>query len=108
MNEKKWFEVSRKGLKQLQEGKPKEFVVRELIQNAWDEDISKCYVTIIQKDGTANILVEDDCPEGFKDITHAFTLFAPTCKRSDPQKRGRFNIGEKQVLAICRHAIVKT
>ena len=32
-----WFEVDKDGLRQLQEGKDKRYLLRELIQNAWDE-----------------------------------------------------------------------
>lgn len=109
MKNNNWFEVSREGLRQLQAGKSKEFVVRELIQNAWDEDSSICYLdTEYQNGGVAKIVIEDDSPEGFKDISHAFTLFAPTYKRDNPEKRGRFNIGEKQVLAVCLEAEIST
>lgn len=105
---KSWFEVSRAGLRQLQEGKPKHFVARELIQNAWDESIKTCEVTAAWKDGVANLLVVDDSPEGFRNLADAFTLFAPTYKRADPQKRGRFNIGEKQALSVCESARITT
>jgi len=108
MKSKNWFEVSQEGLKQLQAGKSKDFVVRELIQNAWDEDISTCGLSTSYEKGMAHITVEDDSPEGFKDIAHAFTLFAPTYKRKNPEKRGRFNIGEKQILAICKEAVIST
>ena len=108
MNNRNWFEVSREGLKQLQAGKPKDFVVRELIQNAWDENVSVCHLNSSYENGMAHIEVEDDSPEGFRDITHAFTIFAPTYKRKDPEKRGRFNIGEKQILAICEEAVIAT
>lgn len=103
-----WFEVDRKGLKALQEGKPKSFILRELVQNAFDEDITECYVDIKKDKRDVTITVEDDSPEGFKDITHAYTLFADTYKRRDPTKRGRFNLGEKQVFAICDFCMVET
>jgi len=108
MNNKKWFEVSKEGLRQLWAGKPKDFIIRELVQNAWDENISKCSFTSEWQNGIAYLVMEDDSPEGFKDITHAFTLFAPTYKRLVPEKRGRFNVGEKQVLAMCKEAVVST
>ncbi len=103
-----WFEVSKKGLRELQEGKPKHFIARELIQNAWDEDTKKCEFACHFSDGLAEIIVADDSPEGFRDIADAFTLFAPTYKRANPEKRGRFNIGEKQVLALCESARIET
>ena len=105
-----WFNVDRKGLAQLQKGKPKTFIVNELVQNAFDENITVCDVLIQFKKETQEILIQvvDDNPEGFKDITHAYTLFADTYKRRDPTKRGRFNLGEKQVIAICNYAQVRT
>ena len=108
MEHKNWFDVSREGLRQLQEGKPKFFILRELVQNAWDEDIEECRVITGWCKGTADITVTDDSPNGFRDLADAFTLFAPTYKRADPSKRGRFNLGEKQVLALARFAQIKT
>lgn len=103
-----WFEVSKEGLKQLQLGKPKHYVARELIQNAWDEEIKVCKFNSEWKNGIAYLSVEDDSPEGFKNLRDAFTLFAPTSKRANPEKRGRFNLGEKQALAICEKAEIET
>ena len=103
-----WFEVSKEGLKQLQLGKPKHYIVRELVQNAWDEETKVCRLEMKYSGSIATISVEDDSPEGFRDIRDAFTLFAPTHKRKDPTKRGRFNIGEKQALSICEEAVIAT
>ena len=105
-----WFEVDRKGLAQLQAGKPKTFIVNELVQNAWDEDITLCGIRFKYDldNKLLTITVQDDSPEGFKNITHAYTLYADTYKRRDPTKRGRFNLGEKQVIALCETAIVET
>jgi hypothetical protein len=106
-----WFEVDRDGLRQLLEGRDKSFVVRELVQNAWDEPgVTRCDVTLEPIPGrpAARLVVEDDAPEGFYDLRHAYTLYARTRKRPDPSKRGRFNLGEKQVLALCRNARIVT
>jgi len=106
-----WFEVDRDGLRQLLEGKDKSFVVRELVQNAWDEPgVTCCNVTIEMMPGkrAARLMVEDDAPEGFHDLTHAYTIFARTRKRASPEARGRFNLGEKHVLALCREARIAT
>ena len=108
MQKKNWFEVDVEGLKELQETKPKHYVLRELVQNSWDEKVTKCVVSTEWKIGTAYIRVEDDSPEGFKDIKDAFTLFKHTAKRANPEQRGRFNMGEKQAIALCDKAIVKT
>jgi len=106
--DKDWFKASKEGLAALVAGKPKSFILRELVQNAWDEDITTCNVDIKYKGGMVELTVEDDSPEGFCDIDHAYTLFADTYKRSDFKKRGRFNTGEKYALSLCDKAIIKT
>jgi len=107
---KTWFEVDKDGFKELQLGKSKAYILRELIQNAWDENITKCSVkTRFDSDHyIARISVEDDAPEGFKDLRDSFTLFRHTDKRQDATKRGRFNIGEKQVIALSESAVIRT
>ena len=103
-----WFEVDRKGLAALQAGKPKSYVIRELVQNALDEDIKECIVSIRQSSGIGIISVEDDNPEGFLNLQDAYTLFRHTRKRGNPEQRGRFNLGEKQVFSICSEAVIET
>jgi hypothetical protein len=85
------FEVDVKGLRQLQEGKPKWFVIRELLQNAMDEEITRCGIYMRYEHGKAHITVEDDSPIGFRDLADAYTLFKDTYKRTNVKKRGRFN-----------------
>lgn len=104
------FEVDREGLRKLLERKGKEFVLYELIQNAWDQNVREVYVSFTKSPGSrlANIVVEDDDPEGFADLTHAYTLFAESAKKSNPRQRGRFNIGEKLVIAVCEESRIVT
>jgi hypothetical protein len=53
--------------------------------------------------------VEDDSPVGFRDLSHASTLFAESDKKGSATLRGRFNFGEKLALACCDMAeIVST
>ena len=75
---KNWFEVDRHGLAQILERKGKEFVLFELIQNGWDEPgVTKVSVTLDYLGrNKARLVVEDDAPDGFKELSHAFTLFA--------------------------------
>lgn len=106
-----WFEVSRGGLRQLLEGKDKSYILRELVQNAFDEPgVTCCKIMLTPVSGRSlvQVEVEDDAPEGFYDMAHAWTLFAHTRKRKDASKRGRFNLGEKEVLAICEEAKIVT
>lgn len=112
-----WFEVDKDGLAKLLERKGKAFAVLELIQNAWDAvESSKSNITrnvqisITPVPGRAlsRLVVSDDHPDGFSDLRHSFTLFADTAKRTDPEQRGRFNLGEKLVLALCETACIKS
>src|SRR5213594_1400408 len=107
---KNWFEVDKQGLAKILERRGKEFALFELIQNGWDEPgVTKVSVTLeSQGRNRARLVVEDDAPEGFKDLSHAFTLFTNSAKKSNPEQRRRFNLGEKLVLAISDEVTICT
>jgi hypothetical protein len=105
------FAVSKSGLRKLLDRRGPSLAVTELIQNAWDEDVSTVLVTlepVSGRRGRQRLVVEDDDPEGFTDLSHAYTLFAESEKRHDPTRRGRFNLGEKFVIALCEEATIAT
>lgn len=110
-NQSGWFDVDRTGLEKILARRGIEFAVFELIQNAWDEaGVTRVDVTL-QADGvrgTAALIVTDNAPEGFKDLRHAYTLFAESEKKKNAEQRGRFNIGEKLVLSRCKWAEITT
>jgi hypothetical protein len=101
---KPWFEVDPDGLRQLLARKDPVFVLYEILQNAWDENTTRVEVEIMDGCGDVGFRVTDDNPSGFRNLDEAHTLFAPSSKKADPEKRGRFNLGEKLVLACCREA----
>jgi hypothetical protein len=105
-----WFNVDKAGLAKLLERRRKEFVVFELIQNAWDQNVTRVDITLSKQPGTryARLRVEDDDPDGFSNLTHSFTLFADSDKKGNTRQRGRFNLGEKLVIAICDEAEIRT
>jgi hypothetical protein len=104
-----WFEVDKKGLGKLLAKRGKKFILFELLQNAWDEQSTLVRATLERSEGrNYTLTVEDDNPFGFANLAHAFTLFAESGKKADAQKRGRFNLGEKLVLAICRDARISS
>jgi predicted metal-dependent hydrolase len=105
-----WFSVNKEGLSKILERKGKTFLLLELIQNAWDQNVSTVKVQInpIKNSQKIEFIVEDDDPNGFQDLSHAYTLFAESNKKNNPEKRGRFNLGEKLVLALCESASIKT
>src|ERR1044071_6394640 len=95
---KQWFDVDKIGLSKQAEKHGKGRLVGELVQNALDEPgVTQIAVTLTLIPGRplAELAVEDDAPEGFRDLPHAYTLFAESYKRSNPEQRGQFNFGEK-------------
>lgn len=109
------FEVDKEGLRKLLAKRGAGFALFELTQNAWDEEVERVDVRLSwlrspagDVPGLAAIEVEDDDPDGFTDLAHAYTLFAESEKKADAEKRGRFNLGEKLVIAVCERASIAT
>jgi hypothetical protein len=83
----------------------KGYLLLELVQNGLDaDDVTEVHVTLEREPRARMVMVtvEDDAPEGFKDLRHAHTLFARSPKADNPERRAMFNLGEKLVLASCR------
>lgn len=105
MGRKNLFEVDVDGLKQLVAKRGKTFILFELYQNARDQNVSKIDISFRRTGHTYyRVFIEDDDPEGFADLSHAYTLFAPSTKKDRPDKAGLFNLGEKLVIACCSEA----
>lgn len=108
---KQTFEVDKKGMANIFKNRGLHRLMAELFSNSADETgVTKIDVKIepTETNGTYKITVEDDAPEGFRDLTHAYTMFAPSYKKDNPNQRGRFNFGEKWVIAICKEATIIT
>lgn len=105
---KDWFKVDTEGFKiQMMEiGIAK--LICEIISNSFDEDSVKNIKVEIEKHGNVFHVKVNDDGDGFKDPKEIFTLYADSYKRVDPTKRGRFNLGEKQFIALCLDAYIKT
>lgn len=105
-----WFDVNRKGLAQLLDGRSKSFVLYELCQNAWDSDATEVNISLGMVPGhrKAFITVSDNDPKGFTRLSDAWTLYAPSERKGDVKKRGRYAFGEKAVLSLCYDAVIET
>jgi len=102
-----WFVVDKEGLRKTLERKGKAFAIYELLQNGYDENSTKVEVTLTEpRNGKAILTCVDNAPLGYVDLSNAHTMFGESKKKTDPSKRGRFNIGEKYVLALCDEATV--
>jgi hypothetical protein len=106
-----WFDLDKTGLGKQAEEQGKGRLVGELVQNALDEaGVTRVEITLSPVPGRplADLSVEDDSPEGFRNLADAYTLFAESYKRSNPEQRGQFNLGEKLVIACCETATIST
>lgn len=105
-----WFSVDKEGLAKQLANVPSWRLIAELLSNAWDEKSTQVILTIepaiIQ--GYFQVTVEDNNAQGFSDLSHAWTLFAPSAKGGNAEQRGRFNLGEKLLLAAARSAVIRT
>ena len=111
MTSQQWFEIDPEGLKSLNRGREPWDLIKELIQNAWDETpfATECRVTTRGTEGgSTTVVTVEDNGSGFADIRHSYTLMSNTPKRSEPTKRGRFNRGEKDVISIAKEATIET
>jgi hypothetical protein len=110
------FEIDVKGFAKLAERRGPFAIITELVANAWDSydepypDDAKVEITLKHEGEGKALLIAADEGHGFQDITEAFTLFAPSRRADKPEKRGRFNIGEKSALSqmICPSVISTT
>lgn len=108
---KSWFEADKGGLAQIARRNGLAFIGYELVQNALDTGARTVTVDFEPVPGSPKVWIHvtDDDPDGFKNLDHAYTLYAPSEKAGDPAKRGFMNRGEKLVLAVCDEAhIVST
>ena len=104
------FEVDTEGMRSLHQDREPWDLIKELVQNAWDEAPRATFCSFSvrsESESEAFVVVEDDGP-GFFDPKDSYTLHGDTRKRLDPQKRGRFNVGEKEVISVAAEAVVET
>jgi hypothetical protein len=105
-----WLEIDKEGLRKTLGQKDKVFLLTEMVSNAWDENITQVEVTLSCPDegGFSWLRVTDNSPTGWADLSHSHTMFAESVKKSKSEKRGRFNAGEKDVLALAIEAKLTT
>jgi hypothetical protein len=109
-----WFTANKDGLRQIAERHVEQrgfgIICGELYQNSMDTAATKMHMSIKKVAGRpiANLEVTDNNPTGFSNLSDAWTMFAPSEKKGDPSKAGRFNLGEKMVLSFCNWAAIAT
>ena len=104
-----WIDVDREGMRKVLSRRPKHFILTEPIQNAWDEPITKIEVDFrMVGRNRCELVVIDDSPAGFENLTDAYTLFATSKKVGNPNLRGAFNKGCKDVMAFAVSGNIET
>ena len=113
MSRKNLIDVDLDGLAKLvADRKPR--LGLELYQNARDcKGVTKIDITLEKVDPTSKdwnwrLRVVDDNPDGFHDLSHAYTLFANSEKKSDSDAAGMFNMGEKLLIAVANSVYIST
>lgn len=104
------FEIDNEGFKRHNASTEPFRVVQEIIANSFDEDSVKnvsCNIEFNADKKIVNVMVIDD-GNGFRDIEDIYTMYRHSKKRSSPEKRGRFNLGEKQFFALVTYGHVMT
>jgi len=113
------FDIDVKGLAELEGGRPPHSLAFEPVANVFDEfrgygDEERrkptfCAVTLRHSSNPRGVyLTVADDGAGFADERDIWTFFGSTSKRSVAGVSGRFNAGEKQLLALARWGLVKT
>jgi hypothetical protein len=96
------LEIDIAGYRQTLENKGKPRILIEALSNAFDPKGTTVVIASLTKEGQwATLTVKDNDPDGFANLKDAFTLFAASNRREDPEARGRFGQGEKEIVAIC-------
>ncbi|MFH2007574.1 MAG: ATP-binding protein [bacterium] len=103
MSRNNWFEISNEGWRRMNAGRRLASLLKEGIQNSFDEDVSEVNVQI----GPEEIVVEDDAPQGFAHEKLVYTVFL-TDKEDSPTKRGRKGRGLKELISAMESASVET
>jgi len=113
------FEIDVKGLAELEGGKPAHRIAFEPVANVFDEyrgygDESRrkptyCAVALDHSVKPRGVWITvTDNGAGFANERDIWTLFGTSGKRSAAGVSGRFNAGDKQLIAVARIAVVRT
>ena len=112
------FDVDIRGLRELEGGRAPHRLAIEPIANVFDEfrgyeagrkRPTFCGVQLTHSKNPRGVrLTVTDDGAGFTKESDIWTFFGSTAKRSAAGVSGRFNAGDKQLIAVAREAVVKT
>jgi hypothetical protein len=104
------FDVDTEGFRN-QMGELKPFrLVQEIIANSFDEDpVSRidCSVAYNSDKKQVEVQIIDD-GDGFRNFEDSFKIFGRSYKRRYRNKRGKFNLGDKEFFAVSHNGFVRS
>ncbi len=98
-----WFELSEEGWRRSNRARPLGQLVREALQNAFDQGARRVKVRLEE----GEVRIEDDAPAGLARDEYAFTVFMGE-KDTPPTWRGRKGRGLKEMISASDGAEVET
>jgi anti-sigma regulatory factor (Ser/Thr protein kinase) len=106
---KGWLQISTAGFAALNQSRPQEHLVKELVQNALDavEENSGTVDVAYHHDGHDFVVECHDTGAGIADLS-ALRVVYLTFKLDSHRKRGRFGRGFKEILSVARSAKIQS
>ena len=104
------FEADPEGFRSQQAGRPAAHLVRELVQNAMDEDGVMNLDVLVTYHGSrrgTTVVVRDDAPAGVTDPKLLFTVWLSN-KEDSVTKRGRMGRGLKELVSVCDETVIRS
>ncbi len=104
------FVADPEGFRSQNADRPPEHLVRELVQNALDEEGAQNLDITVTYHGPrkgTTVVVKDDSPEGVRDLKLLFTLWLSD-KEDSPTKRGRMGRGLKELVSMADLTVIRT
>lgn len=101
------FDVDPEGFREQNAGRPPAHLVRETIQNVFDEQSTQLDVTVKKYQDGVHVIVEDDVDGGIRDPKLIFTIWLSD-KKDSPVKRGRMGRGLKELVSVADRTTIVT
>ncbi|MEM7747651.1 MAG: ATP-binding protein [Pseudomonadota bacterium] len=104
-----WLQISTEGFAALNQSRPPEHLVKELVQNSLDavEGTGGSIDLSYRHDGNSFVVECRDTGEGIPDLT-AMRVVYLTFKTDSHLKRGRFGRGFKEILSVATSATIES
>lgn len=101
------FAADPEGFREINAGRPAAHLLRELVQNVFDEQATHLSVQLEFLGDCVEFVVIDDVPGGIRDERLIWTLWLSD-KKDAPTKRGRMGRGLKELISVADETLIIT